>query len=79
MPIMKNYCGDSRIFLFWSYRNFFVTLHPKIKVDKFGCLQPLQKMLKLHPCHSAMTNPSAKATGDFRNSPLLVFTEDLDF
>lgn len=33
----------------WFYGDLFVTLQRKIKkVDKFGCLQPLQKMLKPH-------------------------------
>lgn len=41
-----------------SRRGFF----PDAKVDKFGCLQPPEKMLKLH----RSLCPGSRRTGDFR-------------
>jgi len=35
--------------VFFVFHFFVVTLHAKTKVDRFGCLQPLEKMLKSLP------------------------------
>ena len=58
-------------------RKFFLTLHPKLKVDKFGCLQPLQKMLKLHFFQSSLTSFQQRSTGN--GAKEIIVTPRIDF